>query len=148
MDNGAPPFAIGADSGHGAAHYFEGARPVPNLVLPEKKRAKLAGSETSTPGAPRMHQAQLPSFSNIEGYVSARSVMSIRVLFANQTYSLTLFSPITLSSPTTLSSPINLATTLMRLENFDFDSFLRTGDDNDAFDNLVSDFDFPNEAEV
>ena len=46
-----PPFAIGADSGHGAAHYFEGARPVTNLVLPEKKRAKLAGSETSTPGA-------------------------------------------------------------------------------------------------
>ncbi|KAE8851999.1 hypothetical protein HRS9122_02286 [Pyrenophora teres f. teres] len=47
-----PPFAIGADSGHGAAHYFEGARPVTNLVLPEKKRAKLeAGSQSSTPGA-------------------------------------------------------------------------------------------------
>jgi hypothetical protein len=46
-----PPFAIGADSGHGAAHYFEGARPVTNLVLPEKKRAKLEGSQTSTPGA-------------------------------------------------------------------------------------------------
>jgi hypothetical protein len=45
-----PPFAIGADSGHGAAHYFEGARPVTNLVLPEKKRAKLEGSQTSTPG--------------------------------------------------------------------------------------------------
>jgi hypothetical protein len=46
-----PPFAIGADSGHGAAHYFEGARPVTNLVLPEKKRAKLEGSQSSTPGA-------------------------------------------------------------------------------------------------
>lgn len=47
-----PPFPIGADSGHGAAHYFEGARPVTNLVLPEKKRAKLeGGSQTSTPGA-------------------------------------------------------------------------------------------------
>jgi hypothetical protein len=47
-----PPFAIGADPGHGAAHYFEGARPVTNLVLPEKKRAKLeAGSQTSTPTA-------------------------------------------------------------------------------------------------
>ena len=46
-----PPFAIGADSGHGAAHYFEGAKPVPSLILPEKKRAKLeAGSQTSTPG--------------------------------------------------------------------------------------------------
>ncbi|RYO20521.1 hypothetical protein AA0113_g9798 [Alternaria arborescens] len=51
VDKGAPPFAIGADSGHGAAHYFEGARPVPNLVLPEKKRAKLAGSKSPTPGA-------------------------------------------------------------------------------------------------
>jgi hypothetical protein len=54
-----PPFAIGADSGHGVAHYFEGARPVTNLVLPEKKRAKLeAGSQTSTPtgakASPRM----------------------------------------------------------------------------------------------
>lgn len=47
-----PPFPLGADSGHGAAHYFEGARPVTNLVLPEKKRAKLeVGSQTSTPGA-------------------------------------------------------------------------------------------------
>ncbi|KAF5852140.1 hypothetical protein GGP41_000897 [Bipolaris sorokiniana] len=47
-----PPFAIGADPGHGAAHYFEGARPVTNLVLPEKKRAKLeAGSQSSTPAA-------------------------------------------------------------------------------------------------
>lgn len=47
-----PPFQIGADSGHGAAHYFEGARPVTNLVLPDKKRAKLeAGSQSSTPGA-------------------------------------------------------------------------------------------------
>ncbi|RYN22273.1 hypothetical protein AA0113_g9203 [Alternaria arborescens] len=34
------------------------------------------------------------------------------------------------------------------LENFDFDSFLHTGNDNDAFGNLVSDFDFPNAAEV
>lgn len=47
-----PPYPIGADSGHGAATYFEGARPVTNLVLPEKKRAKLeAGSQTSTPAA-------------------------------------------------------------------------------------------------
>jgi hypothetical protein len=47
-----PPFPIGADSGHGAAHYFEGARPVTNLVLPDKKRPKLGpGSQTSTPGA-------------------------------------------------------------------------------------------------
>jgi hypothetical protein len=54
-----PPFAIGAESGHGVAHYFEGSRPVTNLVLPEKKRAKLeAGSQTSTPtgarASPRM----------------------------------------------------------------------------------------------
>ncbi|KAG9188011.1 hypothetical protein G6011_01934 [Alternaria panax] len=34
------------------------------------------------------------------------------------------------------------------LENFDFDSFLHTGNDNDTFGNLVSDFDFPNAAEV
>ncbi|CAN9415767.1 unnamed protein product [Alternaria alternata] len=66
VDNDRPLFAIGADSGNGAAHYFEGARPVTNLVLPEKKRAKLAGSETSTPGAPRMLKAQLPSSSNID----------------------------------------------------------------------------------
>jgi len=47
-----PPFLIGAESGHGAATYFEGARSVTNLVLPEKKRAKLeAESQTSTPGA-------------------------------------------------------------------------------------------------
>ncbi|KAF1935636.1 hypothetical protein EJ02DRAFT_460202 [Clathrospora elynae] len=47
-----PPFPIGADSGHGVAHYFEATRPVTNLVLPEKKRAKLeVGSQTSTPAA-------------------------------------------------------------------------------------------------
>ncbi|KAI4943588.1 hypothetical protein J4E91_009225 [Alternaria rosae] len=34
------------------------------------------------------------------------------------------------------------------LETFDFDSFLQTGNDNDAFGNLVSDFDFPNPTEV
>lgn len=33
------------------------------------------------------------------------------------------------------------------LENFDFDSFLHTGNDADAFGNL-GDFDFPNTAEV
>lgn len=47
-----PPFPIGAESGHGVATYFEGARSVTNLVLPEKKRAKLeAESQTPTPGA-------------------------------------------------------------------------------------------------
>ncbi|RYN41065.1 hypothetical protein AA0118_g9399 [Alternaria tenuissima] len=34
------------------------------------------------------------------------------------------------------------------LENFDFDSFLHTGNDNDAFGNLVSDFDFPNAVDA
>jgi hypothetical protein len=34
------------------------------------------------------------------------------------------------------------------LENFDFDSFLHTGNDNDTFGNLATDFDFPNTAEV
>jgi hypothetical protein len=34
------------------------------------------------------------------------------------------------------------------LESFDFDSFLHTGNDNDAFGNLVSDFDFPNAVDA
>lgn len=34
------------------------------------------------------------------------------------------------------------------LENFDFDSFLHTGNDNDAFGGLVNDFDFNNTTEV
>jgi hypothetical protein len=34
------------------------------------------------------------------------------------------------------------------MDNFDFDSFLYTGNDNDAYANLVSDFDFPRGAEV
>ncbi|CAN9410400.1 unnamed protein product [Alternaria alternata] len=47
---------------HGAAHYFEGARPVTNLVLPEKKRPEeLAGSETSTPEPPP-NVPQRPTF--------------------------------------------------------------------------------------
>jgi len=34
------------------------------------------------------------------------------------------------------------------LETFDFDKFLATGNDNNSFGNLVSDFGFPNSTEV
>ncbi|CAN9170137.1 unnamed protein product [Alternaria alternata] len=118
VDNDRPLFAIGADSGNGAAHYFEGARPVTNLVLPEKKRAKLAGSETSTPGAPRMLKAQLPSSSNID------------------------------VDPNDIDLAFEFGDDAGALENFDFDSFLHTRYNNDSFGNLVSDFDFPRDAEV
>ncbi|CAN9080703.1 unnamed protein product [Alternaria alternata] len=118
VDNDRPLFAIGADSGNGAAHYFEGARPVTNLVLPEKKREKLAGSETSTPGAPRMLKAQLPSSSNID------------------------------VDPNDIDLAFEFGDDAGALENFDFDSFLHTRYNNDSFGNLVSDFDFPRDAEV
>lgn len=53
-----PPFALGDQSARGAPTYFEGAKTVTNLVLPDKKRAKLdPGSQSSTPGprpSPRM----------------------------------------------------------------------------------------------
>jgi len=43
---------------------------------------------------------------------------------------------------------LNFGDDACALETFDFDSFLQTGNDNDAFGNLVSDFDFPNPTEV
>jgi hypothetical protein len=46
-----PPFALGDQSARGAPTYFEGAKTVTNLVLPDKKRTKLDNvSQTSTPG--------------------------------------------------------------------------------------------------
>jgi len=46
-----PPFALGDQSARGAPTYFEGAKTVTNLVLPDKKRTKLDPvSQTSTPG--------------------------------------------------------------------------------------------------
>jgi hypothetical protein len=46
-----PPFALGDQAAHGAPTYFDGAKTVTNLVLPDKKRTKLdPGSQTSTPG--------------------------------------------------------------------------------------------------
>tara|TARA_R110002003_G_scaffold103_7_gene8149 strand:- start:10471 stop:15027 length:4557 start_codon:yes stop_codon:yes gene_type:complete len=47
-----PPFALGDQSARGAPTYFEGAKTVTNLVLPDKKRTKLDPvSQSSTPGA-------------------------------------------------------------------------------------------------
>ncbi|KAH7070639.1 hypothetical protein BKA63DRAFT_82093 [Paraphoma chrysanthemicola] len=47
-----PPFALGDQSARGAPTYFEGAKTVTNLVLPDKKRTKLDSvSQSSTPGA-------------------------------------------------------------------------------------------------
>ncbi|KAH7402356.1 hypothetical protein DE146DRAFT_463601 [Phaeosphaeria sp. MPI-PUGE-AT-0046c] len=46
-----PPFALGDQSARGAPTYFEGAKTVTNLVLPDKKRTKLdTVSQSSTPG--------------------------------------------------------------------------------------------------
>ena len=48
-----PPFSFNnASSPRGAPTYFEGARPLPNLAIPEKKRQKLdPGSQTPTTGS-------------------------------------------------------------------------------------------------
>ena len=51
----------------------------------------------------QLFHAEIPSFSNIEGHVSARSIMSKGVLFADKTYSLTV-----------MMSPLTSATAMVR----------------------------------
>ncbi|KAF2450060.1 hypothetical protein P171DRAFT_351593 [Karstenula rhodostoma CBS 690.94] len=47
-----PPFQLGGASPQGAPKYFEGAKPLTHLSLPEKKRQKMdPNSQTSTPAS-------------------------------------------------------------------------------------------------
>jgi hypothetical protein len=59
-----PPFALGDQAARGAPTYFDGAKTVTNLVLPNKKRTKLDNdSQASTPGpkaSPRIGKGHSP----------------------------------------------------------------------------------------
>lgn len=75
-----------------------------------------------------------PPFGNIDGDVCI-------------TLSLALQQILTRRQPNGFDLGLNFGDDPGALENFDFDSFLHTGNDNDAF-GLASDFDFSNAAEV
>ncbi|KAJ4361006.1 uncharacterized protein N0V89_001575 [Didymosphaeria variabile] len=58
-----PPFQLGGASPSGAPKYFEGAKPLTHLSLPEKKRQKMdPNSQTSTPAS-----KQSPRISSSKG---------------------------------------------------------------------------------
>jgi hypothetical protein len=58
-----PPFQLGGASPQGAPKYFEGAKPLTHLSLPEKKRQKMdPNSQTSTPAS-----KQSPRISSSKG---------------------------------------------------------------------------------